>query len=115
MGKEKKKATKKNADVKVKEEKEIVKETAKEKIKKVAKKKDVKKANKKSKKENVFKRILGFFKGVKSEMSKVVWPSKRHMVKYSIATICFVIFFALYFLGIMAIFDLLKEFFVSVL
>ena len=38
-----------------------------------------------------------FFKGVMLEIKKVRWPNKKEMVKYSIATITFVIFFALYF------------------
>ena len=38
-----------------------------------------------------------FFKGVISEIKKVRWPNKKEMVKYSVATISFVIFFALYF------------------
>ena len=33
-------------------------------------------------------------------MAKVVWPSKKNMIKYSIATLVFMIFFALYFYGI---------------
>lgn len=108
MGKENKKTTKKESNVK---EEKATKKEAKAKVKKVEKKKD----KKKDKKENIFKRIVGFFKDVKSEMSKVVWPSRKHMVKYSITTICLIIFFALYFLGIMALFDLIKEFFISVL
>lgn len=43
------------------------------------------------------KKIIKFFKGVKKEFGRVVWPSKKNMVKYSIATICFIIFFALFF------------------
>ena len=113
MGKEKKKATKNKAEVK--EVKEEVK-TTKNKAKKVEKKKEVKKDKKKDvKKENIFKKIIGFFKGVKSEMSKVVWPTKKNMVKYSIATIFFIIIFAIYFSAIMALFGLLKEFIISVL
>lgn len=112
MGKENKKTAKKETNVKEeKATKKEAKEVAKAKVKKVEKKKD----KKKDKKENIFKRIVGFFKGVKSEMSKVAWPSRKHMVKYSITTICLIIFFALYFLGIMALFDLIKEFFISVL
>lgn len=38
-----------------------------------------------------------FFKGVISEIKKVRWPNKKEMIKYSVATITFVIFFALYF------------------
>lgn len=112
MGKEKKKTTKKETNVK---EEKVTKKEAKEVAKAKTKKVEKKKEKKKDKKENIFKRIIGFFKGVKSEMSKVAWPSRKHMVKYSIATICFIIFFALYFLGIMALFDLIKEFFISVL
>ena len=44
----------------------------------------------------------------KSELSKVKWPSKKQMVKYSIATIVFVIFFALFFAAIMAIMGFIK-------
>lgn len=66
------------------------------------KKKDTKKKAKKS-------GILTFFKEVKSEVSKVKWPSKKDMFKYSVATIVFVVFFALFFYAIDAIIALLKE------
>ena len=33
----------------------------------------------------------------KSEFKKIKWPSKKDMIKYSIATIAFVIFFAIFF------------------
>lgn len=52
--------------------------------------------------------IVGFFKEVKNEVSKVKWPSKKDMAKYSIATIIFVIFFALFFYLIDLIIALLK-------
>ena len=35
--------------------------------------------------------------GVKKEMSKVHFPNKTDMLKYSVATISFVIFFGIYF------------------
>ncbi len=38
-----------------------------------------------------------FFTGVKKEMGKVRWPLKKEMIKYSIATLSFIIFFALFF------------------
>ena len=44
----------------------------------------------------------------KSEVSKIKWPSKKQMVKYSIATIVFVIFFAAFFYVIELIMALLK-------
>ena len=41
-------------------------------------------------------------------MSKVKWPSKKDMVKYSIATIIFIVFFAVFFYLIDLIIALLK-------
>ncbi len=43
------------------------------------------------------KKIIKFFKGIKKEISRVRWPNKKEMVKYSIATILFILFFALFF------------------
>ena len=43
------------------------------------------------------KKVRNFFSEVKKELGKVKWPNKKDMVKYSIATICFVIFFAGFF------------------
>lgn len=55
------------------------------------------KAKKESKKnvEKVKKDSL--FVEIKKEMQKVHFPSKKDMVKYSVATISFVIFFGVYF------------------
>ena len=50
----------------------------------------------------------GFFKQVKKELKKVSWQSKKHMVKYSISTICFIVLFALYFFGIETLFAYIK-------
>lgn len=43
------------------------------------------------------KKIIKFFNEVKKELGNVKWPSKKDMIKYSIATIIFVIFFAVFF------------------
>lgn len=43
------------------------------------------------------KKIIKFFKGVKKEISRVRWPNKKEMVKYSIATITFILFFSIFF------------------
>lgn len=43
------------------------------------------------------KKIKKFLSEVKKELGKVKWPSRKDMVKYSIATICFVVFFAGFF------------------
>ena len=62
-------------------------------------KKKPQKKSVKSKKTNKKKhsKVVTFFKEVRSEMSKVKWPSKKDMVKYSIATIIFIVFFAVFF------------------
>ena len=53
------------------------------------------------------KKVKQFFSEVRKELGKVKWPNRKDMVKYSIATISFVIFFALFFylidLGVAAI------------
>ena len=63
---------------------------AKEKKEKVKDNKKNKPVEKKVKKE-------GFFKSVKSEFRKIRWPNKKEMIKYSIATIVFVLFFGIFF------------------
>ena len=91
----------------------MVKETKKE-VKKQTKKTTTQKKNtskKAIKKEKVgfFKTIGNWCKSVVKEVSKVKWTSKKEMLKYSIATIVFVIFFALFFYAI----ELLMAFFKS--
>ncbi|MCI9281627.1 MAG: preprotein translocase subunit SecE [Bacilli bacterium] len=69
--------------------KEVVDETKiQEKKAKAEKKKDTKKKTKKAErkapKEN-------YFVGVRNELSKVKWPSKKEVFKYTMATIIFVL------------------------
>lgn len=52
-----------------------------------------------------------FCNGVKGEFKKVHWTSKKDMVKYSIATIVFVIFCAGFFYLIDVIFALIQSLF----
>ena len=52
--------------------------------------KKVKKKVEKKKKEN-------FFKGVKLELKKVTWPSKKEVFKYSMATLVFCIVVMVFF------------------
>lgn len=54
------------------------------------------------------KKIKNFFKEVKSELGKVKWPNRKDMVKYSIATISFVIFFAAFFYLIVLVMALIS-------
>ena len=45
----------------------------------------------------IAKKIVLFFIGVKNEMKKVKWVSKKEMVKYSAATLAFIFIFAAFF------------------
>ena len=74
----------------------------KEETKKVETKKVQKKTVKKEKKVSTPKK--SFIKEVKDELKKVKWPSKEDMLKYSIATLAFIIIFGLYFYGLDALF-----------
>lgn len=55
------------------------------------------KQTKNKSKENIFKKITKYFKGVKKEMGRIKWTSGKDMIKYSAAALTFVIFFCLYF------------------
>ena len=66
--------------------------TKKEKKVTVKKEKDNKK-----KKKGIFKGIKSYFKGVKKEIGRIRWTSGKDLLKYSIATIMFVLFFGVYF------------------
>ena len=82
--------------------------------KKVEKKKKAKKTVKKEKtveKKGLGARIRIFFNGVKDETNKVHWTSRKDMVKYSAATIAFIIFFAVFFYLINVIFALVQALF----
>ena len=71
-----------------------------EETKKVNKKVLETKKVKKEKKENVFKRIIKYFKGVGKEFKRIRWTSAKELGKYSVAAGVFLLFFALYFYGI---------------
>ena len=55
------------------------------------------------------KKIKEFFKDVKKEVSKVKWPSKKNMVKYTITTVVFILFFALMYAALDVIIALIKS------
>ena len=46
---------------------------------------------KETNKNGIWAKTVLFFKGVKSEWKRVKWPSKKEMIKYSIATIILVV------------------------
>lgn len=94
---------------KIESEKKEVKKAKAQKLdnnKKLSNKKIKKLNNKKNRKKHG--KIFNFFKEVKVEVSKVKWPSKKNMVKYSVATIIFILFFAIFFYLIDLVIALLK-------
>jgi preprotein translocase SecE subunit len=76
----------------------------------INKNKSTKSSDKKEKK-SLFTKFRIFCHGVKSEFEKVHWTSKENMVKYSIATIIFIIFFSVFFYLIDIIFALIQSLF----
>ena len=67
--------------------------------------------NEAGKKENVWIKFKRFCHGVKSEFDKVHWPSKQDMIKYSIATVVFILFCSLFFYLIDVIFAFVQSLF----
>ena len=66
------------------------------------------------KKRSLFKFLKDFFVDVAKESKKIMWTSKKNLIKYSIATIVFMIFICVFFIGtdmIIALFSYLKEVF----
>lgn len=80
------------------------KEVTKTPVKSIAKKK-----SSKEEKKSLWVRFRIFCHGVKSEFGKVHWPSKSEMIRYSIATIFFVVFLSLFFYLIDVIFALIQS------
>ena len=65
-----------------------------EKISKEVEKKEKKKETKKKEEKKTEIKKESWWHSVKSEFKKVRWPNKKEMIKYSVATIIFIIFFA---------------------
>ena len=42
-------------------------------------------------------KIVDYFRGVKKEAARIKWTSKKDLLKYSVSTISFMIFFGLFF------------------
>ena len=79
----------------------------------VEKKKNKKETNHKSsiEKKSLWVRFRIFCHGVKSEAKKVHWPTKKDMLKYSIATVLFIVFCSAFFYVIDIIFALIQSIF----
>lgn len=61
------------------------------------------------KRRNIITVIKDFFTDVKKESKKVIWTSKKNLVKYSVATLVFMIFICLFFVGIDLIIALISQ------
>lgn len=97
---------------KVKDNKAEVDEIAVKKSRKEKKVKSIKNSAKpKEEKKSLWVKFRIFCHGVKSEFLKVHWPSKKDMVRYSVASIFFIIFCALFFYLINIIFALVQTLF----
>ena len=71
------------------------------------KEKDVKK-NKKEKKTKQKVQKENYFVGVRNELAKVKWPSKAEVLKYTFATIIFVIILVIFFVLLNLVMSLIK-------
>lgn len=95
----KKGSEKKVTDAKITKAKTAEKKVTEKKTKHyIAEKKNVR--TKKEKKENIFKRIAKYFKGVGKEIKRIRWTDRKDLLKYSICTLVFVLFFGVYFYAI---------------
>lgn len=95
-----------------KKELELYKDDEK-KVKTTKKKTTSKKTTKKEsgKKKSLWERFMIFCHGVNSEAHKVRWTSKQDMIKYSIATIFFILFCCAFFYIIDVVFALVQSLF----
>lgn len=75
------------------------------------KKSEKKKSNKIEKKKSLWEKFMIFCHGVGDEFKKVHWPTKKDMVKYSVATVVFVVFLSAFFYLVDIIFALVHSLF----
>lgn len=68
---------------------------------------------KKSKsKKKLFAFLKNFFSDVKKETKKIIWTSRKNLIKYSVITLLFMLFICLFFVGtdlIIALLSYVKE------
>lgn len=80
----------------------MAKKETEEKIKKTKTKKNVKKTKKTKVKGETY------FEGVVNELKKVKWPSKKEVLKYTLATILFVVVLVVFFVLMSLIMSVIK-------
>jgi len=55
------------------------------------------------------KKLVDYFKGVKKEISRIKWTSKKDLFKYSVSTIVFMLFFGVFFYAVDMLVALLRS------
>ena len=74
---------------------------------KKAEEKEVKKTKKDKKTREKVKKE-SYFEGVKNELSKVKWPTKKEVLKYTIATLVFIIILVVFFVLLSLLMSVIK-------
>ena len=54
-------------------------------------------------------KISDYFKGVRKEIARIRWTNKKDLIKYSVSTIVFMIFFGVFFYAIDLLVALLRS------
>ena len=60
-------------------------------------------------KKNILSIIMGYFKGVKKEISRIRWTKGKELGKYSVAAVSIIFFFCVYFYIIDVLVALLRS------
>lgn len=63
-------------------------------------------------KKSLVKKISSFIDGVKNESKKILWTPKKNLIKYSLATLAFMLFICVFFVAtdlLIALISYLKE------
>ncbi len=71
--------------------------------------KNVKKEKQQAKKKKIKKE--SFVVGLKQELAKVKWPTKKEVLKYTIATLAFIIFLVIFFVLLTLLMSVIQEVF----
>ena len=53
--------------------------------------------------------MIEYFRGVKKEISRIKWTSKKELLKYSVSTVVFMLFFGVFFYAIDLLVALLRS------
>ena len=53
--------------------------------------------------------MIEYFKGVKKEISRIRWTNKKDLLKYSVSTVLFMLFFGVFFYAVDILVALLRS------